>query len=456
MIRLNDSSQNCSKSELDLFNLPPTQTDIASYKYKVVQPSNKWQESNVIYFKIEGSKKYFIDLSATELCCKIKVAGDMIVENKPIFPINNMLHSLFKNIEVTKLGDKVLEKTDNLYAYRAYIEDLLNFDNENKNNYLNAQGFVKDDQGMFDNFNETKNSNIDLTDQFHDKKVGNDTIKELKNTSLPITVYNSNSGANKRRQMLKDGLILRGKFHLDTFNINKYLLNGIGLQLELTKSEKNFFFMGDAENAVDYEIEEIFLRIKYVFVNDSIMTFINNNIQKNNAMYPLKKVVLQQFNLTTTHLTQNFEINAGILPNRIILGFVSAEAVKGTVKTNPFNFENINLDKIEITAGVDSVPFDGGLDLKNSVSPAYSTLFNQLKESSCGIDYYDYINGNFLICFDLTPDQCSFEHFNLLKDGIINITLDLKIVPKKAYTMITYLEYDKIMQIDKNSIISLT
>jgi hypothetical protein len=460
MIRINDCSENCSKSELDLFNLPPTQTDINSYKYKIIQPQSGWNDSEVINFVLEGTKSYFIDISATELCLKLKVTDGMVVNQKPIYPVNNILHSYFKNIEVKKSGDKSLEKTDDLYAYRAYIEDLLNYDEENKKNYLNLQGFVKDEAGKFDNYNTVKDSDIELTNQI--TKTGNGTpsdphkFADFKSTTLAISNYESNSGAHKRRQMLKDGFIFRGKLHLDTFNLNKYLLNGIGLNIELTKSSPSFFVMGDVNEVAEYNIDQIFLRVKYVYVNESLMSFINNNIQSKNAMYPLKRVKLHQFNLTTTHTDHSFEINSVVLPNRIILGFVLSEAIKGSPKTNPYNFENINLSEIEITAGANSVPFDGGIDLSKSVTPAYSTLFNQLKESSCGIDYYDYIGGSYLICFDLTPDQCSFEHFNLLKDGKINIEFSLKSVLSKAYTMITYLEYDKIMQIDKNSTITIT
>ena len=53
MIRINDCSENCSKSELDLFNLPPTQTDINSYKYKIIQPQSGWNDSEVINFVLE-------------------------------------------------------------------------------------------------------------------------------------------------------------------------------------------------------------------------------------------------------------------------------------------------------------------------------------------------------------------------------------------------------------------
>ncbi len=118
MIKINDCSSNCSKSELDLFTIPPTQTDIDSYKFKTIEPDNGWKTNKAIYFKIDGTRQYFIDISATEIYCKIKGPENMLNSNKNIYPVNNIIHSLFKNVR--KLEIKFLKRVK-IYTHIGLI-----------------------------------------------------------------------------------------------------------------------------------------------------------------------------------------------------------------------------------------------------------------------------------------------------------------------------------------------
>ena len=48
--------------------------------------------------------------------------------------------------------------------------------------------------------------------------------------------------------------------------------------------------------------------------------------------------------------------------------------------------------------------------------------FSRSSDDFClfGITYGNYKVGNTLYAFDLTPDLCSADHFNLLKDGSLD------------------------------------
>ena len=46
------------------------------------------------------------------------------------------------------------------------------------------------------------------------------------------------------------------------------------------------------------------------------------------------------------------------------------------------------------------------------------TLHKKIREASHGILYENYMQGNTLYAFDLTPDLCSADHFNLLFVGL--------------------------------------
>jgi len=88
------------------------------------------------------------------------------------------------------------------------------------------------------------------------------------------------------------------------------------------------------------------------------------------------------------------------------------------------------------------------------------TLHKNIREASNGITYENYKVGNTLYAFDLTPDLCSADHFNLLKDGSLDLDVHLEKDPKAnpaalvtsgagGYTAMFYLEFDNIIEITK-------
>ena len=77
------------------------------------------------------------------------------------------------------------------------------------------------------------------------------------------------------------------------------------------------------------------------------------------------------------------------------------------------------------------------------------SLFKNIRESSNAISYEDYKNGNVFYAFDLSPDLCSAEHFNLLKDGALELDVNMDKALATSYTFLFYLEFDNIIEITK-------
>ena len=74
-----------------------------------------------------GSGDDYLDLANTMLHVQAKVTradGADLDMADPVGPVNNLLHSLFSQVDVYLKGTLVTPST-NTYAYRAYIETLL-------------------------------------------------------------------------------------------------------------------------------------------------------------------------------------------------------------------------------------------------------------------------------------------------------------------------------------------
>jgi len=84
---------------------------------------------------------------------------------------------------------------------------------------------------------------------------------------------------------------------------------------------------------------------------------------------------------------------------------------------------------------------------------AYNTLFegSGIHHSNSGlqITHDMYINGYFMLLFDLTPDLAASEgHTSPVESGNIRIELSFKEALKKAITSLLYLKYDNTIRVD--------
>ena len=96
------NSQECTKSELDLFSIPPTQVSLERGLWVDHQPVSSVADGGPITFLSAGTEDY-VDLSKTILVVKAKVTkanGADLIADEAVGVVNNFLHSLFKQVDV--------------------------------------------------------------------------------------------------------------------------------------------------------------------------------------------------------------------------------------------------------------------------------------------------------------------------------------------------------------------
>ena len=121
-------SQECSKSELDLFFVPPTQTSLERGRWVEYQPVSIVSDGGPITFMVPGTEDY-VDLSKTILVVRAKVTKsnrDDFGADEKVGIVNNFLHTLFKQVDVF-LKEQQMTQASGTYVYWAYLETLLNY-----------------------------------------------------------------------------------------------------------------------------------------------------------------------------------------------------------------------------------------------------------------------------------------------------------------------------------------
>lgn len=162
MLKLSNLSENCYKSEIDLFSVPPTQTSVETGIWDTIECNPFQPSSEVIVFDIPGNSAKYLDLSQTELYAEISIKpiGATPTQKSLLFtdvnsgrvnalPINNFLHSAFRDI-VVRFNTKIVEQISGTYPYKAYLEDTLNYDKESKETFLQQQCYFKNTPGEFE------------------------------------------------------------------------------------------------------------------------------------------------------------------------------------------------------------------------------------------------------------------------------------------------------------------
>lgn len=437
MAFLHTHSYEGTKSELDLFNLPPTQTSIESATWVEYKPITSLTDDAPIEFVIPGTSDEYLDLSRTMLFLKVRIIsgdGKTIKDENLVQPVNNFLHSLFNQVDVF-LNQKSISPPNNGYSYRAYIETLLNYESSAKKSHLTCGLWYEDSPSHMDSV-----YSIDTEDDSN--------------------LISDNQGGLTRYKFFQNSKIvdLMGHLHCDIFNQEQLIPNGVEVRVRLIRSKDKFCLMDFGTSNAKVEIKEATLRVHRCKISSEVKLAHARALSKGTAKYPLTRVEIKSFTLHTGVTGESLDnVIIGQIPKRIILDLVENQAYNGNIKKNPFNFSHHNLSFLALNIDgvqVPSKPLQP--DYPNNYIEAYHTLFSGtgihfLNEGN-GISREAYPNGYCLYAFDLSQDHSAHNnnHWNLIRQGSIRIEMKFSEALTSSLNCILYSEYDNVMEIDSS------
>lgn len=425
---MNPGSCECSKAELDLFTVPPTNISMENGSVTEYLPISTL-DRGPIEFHVSSAEEY-IDLGRTFLYVKAKITknnGAALAADSKVGPVNLWLHSLFSQIDV-QLSGKLVTPSVNTYPYKAYLETLLSYGSDAKNAQLSSELWFGD--------SGTMNENNPLSEE--------DT---------------ANEGFQERSKFIAQSksIEMMGRLHCDIFQQDRYLLNGVDMNIKLVRSAELFHLMSGDGTALKTEIDEACLFVRKVKLNPAIPTEHNRMLSQGKmAKYPVRRGIVSTFTVPQNNLSINKDnVIMGQLPRRIVVGLVSNAAFNGTITENPFNFQNFDVNYLTLYVGGQQHP-------NKPLTPKYSddqflrsylTLFEGTgmlnDDRGHGIKRSSYKDGFALYAFDLTPDMTEGSHVDLIKHGTIRMEIHFKTALTATVNVIVYAEYDNVIQIDR-------
>ena len=413
---LHPLSCECTKSELDLFTLPVTQTSIERSAVIEYRPIATIRRGGIIEFNIVGSGEDYIDLAETLLYVKLKVvplggAALTADESTKVAPERQFLQTLFSQIDIFLNGKLVTDATDT-YPYRAFIETALNYGYEAKKSQLTA--------GLWD----PEDGSIAL--------------------SKPIE--------------------LMGRIHADIFNQHKLMLNNVDIKIRLVpnKSQFSLHLHPNAEEAFlpQIEILEASLFVKKVRPAPFILSAHANALQTSTAKYSYRNTQIRTHTIAQGSSSCHIDnLTTSAIPTRIILGFVTDQSFNGSYKNSPTLFQHHHLNYLSLHVDGDQIPskplqpdFQEGHYLRS-----YYTLFTAtdkaMNDSGNAISRKDYVDKGFVLyAFDITQDSSADKdsHTNLIRQGVVRVEAKFAKALPQAVVLIAYIEKDGLLEIGRD------
>lgn len=431
--KIDDSSASAVSSALNLFDTPSTNVTVSGSSLKEILPLNS-VESYPFHFRVHAGADY-VDLSRcyllTEMCIRMENEdGELVAPpaTSKVAPIQGIASTFIRNMRVMVNGRETFN-ANSLYAFKSYLETELFCSAEAKRSHMSAEGWFE-----------------------HAK---------------------SQSSADDASYQARMALFSKGKsvqlvsyLHADLFQQPRYLVNNCELSIEIQPQTDNFMLMClDAADTKKYRlvITACKLYVKSISLMDGLALSMAQMLEKSPARYALLKGELKSENISAKRLQYDSTLFSETIPRRIIVAFLPTANYEGTLSTSPFDFSNISIREISVSANglsFPNVPYNLEWEDSSHYTRAYHDMTDALglanSADSNGITLEKYRHGWTVFVFNTSSSQEPNDNsFDLLKSGTVTIHVKFsKPVPEGGIYMICFGQSDSLMMIDSSRVVS--
>ena len=443
-----------SNPRLELFDVPGTDISMSSRRWVKINPFNTG--INPVTFQVDPQDD-FLDLNESffevEFTAK-KSDGTNLLEADVMGLANNLAHTLFKQINVRLNGTLISPQTDT-YHLKAYIETILNNDQDDGETILTPHGWYNC-LGLPDDGDPDELTQNQLDHTHNDYAALSQDLKNLVQGRIQFLV-------GKR-------VTLRFKPYLEVFHLSKLLVPGVQIQIEMYFNPPAMWTVRWAgANTLRLLEADVSVRLNLcqVRVTPSIYMGLMNELTRGKkvATYPTVRGEIR----TYSHPIDNrhFECNNpfhNILPNRLIVVLMEQAAFNGSVVHSPFNFGKFNLATIKQLVRGEEYPYET-LELQHdgdSKDQRGYYRFLQASGALCRgkgnmVRKVDWGHGKRcnLYVFDNTANGClDSPVLNPKQSGELRLVIDFGQNPGQNLTILLYGEFENLMEINDNKVVT--
>ena len=454
---IHEDSEECCVSNLELFDVPPTQTAVEKCYDVEFLPMSALRDSGVVEFYVPASAEDYIDLKNSKLYIKAKIVLNDNTDcgNRVVTPVNNLLQSMWSNVELL-INDRLITHSNNVHGYVSMLSHLIHDSQESLESERQMQFLYKDTAGQMDTTESRYPNPTNLIPGYSWRPrivAGDDNPLPVELVAGDVIV--GNRGLHERWKHCRESreFELLGPERLDLFEQLRCLPNGINLKLRLHPQKKAFTLMSDGADQFKIQLLSASFIVRKLKPTPGVLLGHADALKLKPASYPLIRKECKSFAIPQG-LAQFKQDNIflGQLPSRIVIAMVDADAFAGTYAKNPFNFKHYNVNLVQLYADGEPVRSRAFYpDMENSCFvECYNSLFRDKLDGDTGsiIKFEGWSRGYSLFSFKLNADVDCNDHTSLIKHGNLCVEVQFATALAEPFQLLVYAAFDNILKID--------
>ena len=416
-----DNPEETHATKFDLFEPLPVETGILSREWREYRPVSQITPGASIEFNISNGVDY-IDLMESRLYIKAKILKNdglpYTAEDDVAVPVNFTLSSLFRQIDVSLQQQLITSSVGGNAPYKAAFDILLFGEKDPDDLFLQSQLFYKDTAGAMESVDYTEGVNKGLTARYAYTRRG----REFE---------------------------LQGPLYVDVCQMNRYILNGVSINIKLHPSSDNFRLMAK-ESKFHIEITDAMMKVCHIQPSPGVVMGHTEALEVGPTLYNYTQSDIKTYTIPSGSFqfsTENlFQSN---IPSQVIVAMVDSAACAGNITLNGFNFQHFHCNFADFKVNGQSTPtqpFQPNFDADQYITPFLSLSSGKKKRNIITRD--DYQSGYTIFKWNIEgrPEE---DFTTLRRQGQTRLTLKFSSSLKKPVTVIVYGRFPSIMRIDK-------
>ena len=376
------SSKSISIDELAWTELPLNQDFISDNQLVEITPVTALprHDGAPVVFHLDKVDT-LTNLNDTYLWLKLQIlrANGTTVEKEDNVSICNLFgYAMWRCVDIY-INDQKITLNNNHFAWQSYVMSLLMTTAETRKNLLESACFELDDPNLFDAWEY----NVDI-DGIKNKGL----IKRAKRCHL-------SSDFELYTRLLSDMVT----------DCPRYLPSYCELKVIFYPNQPTLSIMGNPNNDYIINIKDARLYVNRIKLTNSALVHQETILNRTPALLPFKRYETRTRSILAGQQNVEWNVLQGRIAQRLFIFQLSSKAYNGSYDSNIFNFDDYNIQTMQVFVNDRSLPCNGPTTFERN-SDRYRFHMNNMRalgmNSDLAFSPSDISHGYFIAVYDLT------------------------------------------------------
>lgn len=362
--------------------------------------------------------------------CKIvKEDGTDLLDTDDVAPVNNFGTALFSSIEISIDGKQVPKLTTSNHGYKSYVETVLGYSTGSKLGHLKTSIWEVDSPKNMESFKKNPADG-------QAKNNGYISRESLGSKSKTFDIYTPLAS--------------------DFLQCETPVMGGTEMKIKLIRAPNAFCLVTASDTVYRVHLSQMSIYVNRVSMDEEVVGHHQKRLTHTSIRYHFTHTDVKTFSMlygqSTFRIPRFFDGHR--LPKHITLGFVDSNAYHGSFKLNPWNFRNLDIEKINILFNGKSIPQNPYQPnfTENLYARSYRSALDNLgigrANVSNGLTMDSFKYGTCLWPFDLSPDMCMDDCSHSFVSGTIEFNVSFRTTPTSNMTLLVFATQDDLIEVN--------